>query len=91
MYFYQKDKPSEVKNDHRGVPIEIGKRVAFNRSGDVEFGTIVSFSAKWRVRKEKYQNPDGKLNWILNFALVIKRESGGESTVKNYKSFIIVE
>lgn len=92
MYFYQKEKPEEVKNDHRGLPIEVGKRVAFNRSGDVEFGTIVSFSAKWKEQKHSrsYQIDDRK-EWILNFALVVKREKGGESIVKNYTSFVIVD
>ena len=88
---YQKNKPDLITTDHRNTPIEIGKKVAFNRSGDVEFGEILSFSSEWKKDKlSKHVDSQGRVWWRLSFTLDIKREDGGTSTVKNHKSFLIL-
>ena len=88
---FQKNKPEPFINDHRNSPIELGKKVAFNRSGDIEFGEIISFSSEWKQDKyTKYKDPQGRVYWRHIFSLQVKREDGGVSTVKNYRSFLII-
>lgn len=68
--------------DHRGTPLEAGKRVAFNRSGDVIIGTILV------IKKNSYWK-DGYRNHI-DFEMHVQNEEGAVSKIKNYSSFVII-
>ena len=90
MYIYttnrQVKKPEPITRDSRGTLIEPGLRVAFNHSGDVIIGTIVSVKSDWK--EETYR---GKFEeWKFVFALKIENEYGSISTVHNPNSFVII-
>ena len=68
--------------DHRGTIIEAGKKVAFNRSGDVIIGTILD------IKKNAYWK-DGYRTHV-EFEMHILNEEGTVSKIKNYSSFVII-
>lgn len=82
MYKASDPQPEPLKTDHRGTSIEIGCRVAYNRSGDVILGTVVMISKnQWRR---------GNWYWELLFELTVKDEEGKVSRIKNPRSFVII-
>ena len=68
--------------DRRGTPLEVGKRVAFNRSGDVIIGTILD------IKKNQYWKDGYRTH--TEFELHIQNEEGTISKLKNYSSFVII-
>lgn len=85
---YQVNKPEPVTKDHKGTEIKPGLRVAYNQSGDVILGTIISLDSNdWKPSRAGYI-PEQR--WYLNFKLKIKNEAGHISTVKNHRSFVII-
>jgi hypothetical protein len=80
---YLTTKPEKITRDHRGTLIEDGLRVAYNRSGDVDLGVIVSIvKNEWKPRSYG--------GWMLNFEIHIQAEDGHVSKVKNPNSFVII-
>lgn len=81
----QQTEPLKVLADSNGIPIESGKKVAFNKSGAVLLGEIVQLKrSEWRKNIR-----DGW--WFLKFELIVKnRNDGTESRIKNPNSFIII-
>lgn len=74
--------PHDIEHDSRGVKIDEGLKVAYNRSGDVIFGTIV------KLKKNSFYQIGTR--WYLDFLLEIQDELGNISKVKNPNSFIII-
>ena len=74
---------SSFTADHRGTPLTIGKRVAFNRSGDVIIGTILEIK-KNKVWQEGYCSR-------IDFEMHVTNEEGNVSKIKNYSSFVIID
>lgn len=69
--------------DHRGTSLKVGKRVAFNHSGDVVIGTILEIK-KNTVWQEGYRNH-------VDFEMHVTNEDGKVSKIKNYSSFVIID
>lgn len=81
-----KKKPKPIDKDSRGVSIEIGHKVAYNFSGNVVIGYIISIdNIKWIKGK-----PKDWYTWTCNFKIKIENEEGHISTIKNPNSFIII-
>jgi hypothetical protein len=76
-------KPEPVLRDSRGVKIDLGLRVAFNKGGYVKIGKIISFD-----RNEFVQSRNNW--WSLKFVLIIENEDSSKSTIRNPNSFIII-
>lgn len=93
---YQVNKPDiTVTRDRRGVKLQSGLRVAYNRSGEIHLGTIVSYKTSWVERLEYYYNQkvvnqNAKKDWGMSFKMVIQSEDGSQSTVKNPRSFLVI-
>ena len=84
--FYGKDCPEIINKDSNGVVIKPGSRIAYNRSGSVILGEIVSLDrSEWKV--DKYY----ERSWYLMFSLKVKDLDGTVSTIKNPNSFVIIE
>jgi hypothetical protein len=76
-------KPEKITRDHRGTLIENGLHVAYNRSGSVDIGVILSIPKnEWKER--------GYGGWLLNFEMQIQAEDGHISKIKNPNSFVII-
>ena len=78
------ERPNVVTRDHRGTEICEGLRVAFNRSGDVLIGKIIT------VKKNKWIYIDSRMFWRLVYEIHIEAEDGTISKVKNPNSFVVI-
>lgn len=89
MQYHQKDKPEIPNRDRRGVLIQTSLRVAYNRSGDIETGTIIEVRKNdWKIARK---GVDDKFWWSHQFEMLIKNEIDEKiTTVKNYNSFLII-
>lgn len=74
--------PEAPNRDHRGTLLDVGLRVAYNKSGTVQIGKIVSFKSKIL--------PDNHYTWQLKFELVVSGEDGSTSKIKNPNSFVVI-
>ena len=79
---YNKLKPDPISKDSRGTLIKVGERVAYNYSGAVAIGVIMSF------KNDEWKNT--KYGWRCAFSLEIQHEDGFTSVVKNPNSFVIL-
>lgn len=78
-----KTPPAPVTDDHYGTPILPGRKVAFNKSGEVALGTIIALKrSEWKLSRQDW--------YSLKFALKIKNQDGSISTVTNPNSFVII-
>lgn len=81
-------KPDEISKDSRGVEIEAGLTVAYNRAGVIATGVIMSFRSRWRPTRPGL----GKTKWWSTyFEMKIKGDDGKISNIKNPNSFIIIK
>jgi len=85
---HQVAQPGPIVNDSRGIRIEPGLKVAFNRSGDIVLGTIIT--VKKNVWKDSRQGVGNQKWWTHHFEMHIKGEDGNTSKIKNANSFIII-
>lgn len=82
------DQPEPITEDRHGKKIIEGAVVAYNRSGEVELGTILNFHSDWKVGRPGIE---GKQWWNLKFEMEIKNHKDKNiSKVKNPNSFIII-
>ncbi len=82
-------KPVAIAQDHKGTEIKPGKRVAYNRSGDVVTGTIVELKQnEWKVTRSGLEPNKG---WALKFKLIIACDNGLTSTVMNPNGFVVIK
>lgn len=84
----QKDRPPCITEDSRGTEIVVGKRVAYNQSGNVVLGTIIDFGSHWtKVRP----GPDDTDWWRCFFSMdVLSEDDKTKSTLNNPNSFVIL-
>ena len=77
----------KVYRDSRGTELVEGARVAYNRSGDIAFGTIK------KIHKNQWKHEQlrgGGQRWYLEFELHIENELGPLFKIKNPNSFLII-
>lgn len=85
---HQVNSPDRITTDHRGSDIIVGKKVAYNYSGRVAIGTIISYDkCDWYAGR---RGVDDKSWWGLNFKLTVRGEDGIVSFIKNPNSYIII-
>lgn len=84
----QKEQPENITTDSRGSFIEYGKRVAYNKGGDVVIGTIVELKRN-EYKLSKRSTKDWTF-WNLDFELHVFGEDGNISKVKNPNCFVVI-
>lgn len=81
-------KPGDIYKDSRGVEIQAGLTVAYNRSGEIAIGVIMSFRSHWRLAGVGLGTTRW---WNIYFEMRISAEDGNISNIKNPNSFIIIQ
>lgn len=85
---HQLKRPEPIEVDSRGSKISIGANVAYNKSGSVKLGKILSIDKnEWDDVRIGSEN---KKWWSLRLWLTIEGEDGSISKVKNANSFVIL-
>lgn len=88
---HQIKRPDPIEKDSKGSDFLPGDEVAYNRSGEVKIGEIVSIN---RNEWKKIRDGSGsKTWWKLMFSMTIKNKCCGdtsESVIKNPNSFIVI-
>lgn len=77
--------PDLITKDSRGIKIEPGLTIAFNRSGDIVKGKIIDVKTSW-----KEAGSMAYPRWYCRFLLTAEGEDGKISKLKNPNSFIII-
>jgi len=86
--FSQEKSPLKILRDSRGKSIEVGLRIAYNRSGDIAIGKIVGVKKnEWKTIRPGSGNSSW---WNLKFEMLVEHEDGTMSTIKNPNSFVII-
>lgn len=84
----RKTKPDLIAHDSRGIKIEHGLRIAYNQSGNIVIGTILSFTCDWTKIRIGADNMDW---WNCKFTMnVMSEDKLTPSTLKNPNSFVIL-
>jgi hypothetical protein len=86
----QTEKPKPIERDSRGTLITPQLEVAYNFSGTVVRGTILSIDRnEWVAAKRPMEGT--KRWWYIKFEMKVKHEDGEHiSTIKNPNSFIVI-
>lgn len=87
---YQEEAPSEnTPKDNYGVSLEPGLNVAYNRSGEVKKGKLISVNKfKWVVVAE---HANQKKWWHLKCEIEVQEDfSGVKSILQNINSIIVI-
>lgn len=90
---YVVKQPDPITRDSRGTLIEPDLRIAFNRSGDIKLGRIVSIKKNlWEVARGRYMNVSDNTpkHWCLNFVMEVIGEDEKISVLSNPNSFVII-
>jgi hypothetical protein len=84
--FYQEQEPKKIEKDSKGSFIKNDRKVAYNRSGDVVTGSIIS------IKKNKWTRTGGRTipHWSLSFELEVRGDDGVISIIKNPNSFVMI-
>lgn len=86
IYYGTTTKPEPITKDSRGSEIKVGSKVAYNISGSVVLGVIISIKKNDWIR-----TPTSSSNgWTCPFSIEIENEDLHISTIKNPNSFIIL-
>lgn len=88
--YYQAEMPSENEpRDNYGVLLEPGINVAYNRSGEVKKGKLISVNKfKWVVVRE---HENEKKWWSLQCEIEVQEDfSGIKSKLQNINSIIAI-
>jgi len=86
---HQEFPPENIPRDNSGVLLEPGLRVAFNKSGYVTLGTIISIDDfRWKVVRP---GVDPKKWWSLVCKIKVQEiNSDHISTISNPNSIIVI-
>jgi hypothetical protein len=84
---HSKNEPAPFSSDHCGTAVDVGSRVAFNRSGSVALGTVEKITASWA--KSMFIDPHQW--WRLTFMMKVRDDVGKIATLKNPNSFIVIK
>lgn len=82
----QEQKPDILRRDSRGTLIELGKRIAYNRSGTVVLGKIMWFRSDWKTMP----NHKDRNWWRIQFSMRVEGDDETVTTLKNPNSFVII-
>lgn len=75
--------------DSRGVYIQTGSKIAYNKSGSVVLGHVQSVNKnEWIAAREGIQ---GLKWWNHKFSMTVQSEHNSISVLKNINSFIIIK
>lgn len=86
---HQEQQPEPLKSDLRGTVIEVGRKIAYNFSGDVAIGAIVNVKRnEWKIARP---GTFPKNWWYLKFEIEVQHENGKISKIKNPNSFVIID
>lgn len=90
MSKHQANKPEDITTDYKGDKLEVGKRVAFNYSGEVKLGIIKEIHKNtWKKAREGMGD---KFWWYPNFMIEIQHmDSELTSKVKNPTSLACID
>lgn len=93
-YKFCVDKPEAIKTDSRGLRIDIGDKIAFNKSGCIKFGFIHKIvKNEWVIRNDQKDKAQDEMKaWILKIEKLISQ--GLKFETKKHKEdqmFIIID
>lgn len=86
---YQEFSPENITRDIYGVLLEPGLNVAYNRSGEVKKGKLISVNKfEWVVVRE---HTNAKKWWALKCEIEVQEDfSGIKSKLQNINSIIVI-
>ena len=90
MLIHSKTPPTVPMRDTYKKPFFVGNTVAFNCSGEVKIGTIISIDNNSYVRSNRYAGGNGYYWWKHKFSIKIMQENNAVSVIKNIRSFVVI-